>query len=215
MKQINTLFATPVYRKVLDKLNFNDSIEQFILQSETLEFEKPNPPQGKFPNLFESKFDLFKHDSPVIQQLKQVIYSELAQFIAEINNFKLSDLENLMFYNDSWFHITRNGGYFQPHNHPLASWSVVYCVSPGDKIPSEDKQAGHLVFMDSRAGSSMFLDPTNRTMSRAYSYNGYRVRLQAKELIIFPSYLNHYVEPYLGKEERITIAANFWFHNKR
>ena len=57
----------------------------------------------------------------------------------------------------------------------------------------------------------MYLDPTNRHMRRDFSFDGIRFRLPPDELCIFPSYLQHSVEPYTGENPRITIAANFSF----
>ena len=57
----------------------------------------------------------------------------------------------------------------------------------------------------------MYQDIANRRMVKEVSFNAIRFRPQKGELIIFPSYLMHAVESYVGERPRITIAANFWF----
>ena len=120
----------------------------------------------------------------------------------------------MKFRNESWFHITRKGGYFQPHTHPLASVSMIYCVDPGDENIEDERESGQVLFVDPRHNASMYLDPANRYMHRNYSFDGLRFRLRADEVCIFPSYLQHSVEPYAGERPRITIAANFSFSLK-
>jgi hypothetical protein len=70
--------------------------------------------------------------------------------------------------------------------------------------------AGHVMFTDPRQ-TNAYLDPGNNDMRRDMSFNAIRLRLKPAELMIFPSYLYHAVEPYVGNRPRITIAANFWF----
>ena len=121
-------------------------------------------------------------------------------------------MKQIRFDNHCWFHVTNDGGYFQPHNHPNASWSVIYCVDPGDDRPDKDQShAGHIFIEDPRPSAGQFLDVANRNLGRALSFNALRFRPQLGELIVFPSYLMHSVEPYSGTRPRITIAANFWF----
>ena len=43
----------------------------------------------------------------------------------------MAALGRMLISSDSWFHVTRRGGFFALHNHPNASWSGVYCVDPG------------------------------------------------------------------------------------
>ena len=56
----------------------------------------------------------------------------------------------------------------------------------------------------------MFLDEFARNLHRDISFNGVKYFLNDGDIVIFPSYLQHYVSPYYGKSNRITVAANFW-----
>jgi len=189
-------------------------LADYLLNQMSIEsFKNADSPQASPAGLFESHFNLFDARAIEIQSLKRMLYQHLMNYLMEVNNLKSSDLDQLSFKNESWVHITTKGGYFQTHNHPMAAVSLVYCVAPGDE-GLDDKENGSFVMHDPRFSASMYLDPANHKMIRAYSFDGGRFRFKADELLIFPSYLYHTVEPYNGDAPRITIAANFSFTSK-
>ena len=51
-------------------------------------------------------------------------------------------------HNHTWYHISRYAGSFVAHNHPLASWSAVYCVRAGEAVP-EHPDSGLLALLRS------------------------------------------------------------------
>ncbi len=188
------------------------ALRESILSHENEAHRHPDSPQSAHPNLFESRFDFLNWPDEPIKNFKSTLYEHLMRYISGLCGFTPADLQKLKFTNESWFHITRSGGFFQPHTHPLASVSLIYCVDPGDSQHDTDAHdVGAVMFTDPRQGASMYLDPVNRQMRRAFSFNGVRYRLAADDLCIFPSYLQHWVEPYVGASPRITIAANFAF----
>src|SRR3546814_2978119 len=67
-----------------------------------------------------------------VQTCALPIWSSLYGLVGELNGYDDDFLRRLHINADAWFHITRNGGYFGLHNHPMASWSGVYCVDDGD-----------------------------------------------------------------------------------
>ena len=208
------IFATPIFRATTGSSELADMLTVFLLSKENSSTRNPDSPQQIHKNLFESRFDLFHWHDPEIESLKQVVYGGLMQYVKDINGCDDQALANLSFNHESWFHITRKGGYFQPHTHPLASVSLIYCVDPGDEEMQDENEAGYLVLSDPRHNASMYLDPANHNMTRDYTFNTVRFRLKKDELLIFPSYLQHHVEPYMGETPRITIAANFSFSLK-
>ncbi len=210
MSELNLLWATPFYRSATDASRA-DMLRDYILANEQDSRRKSNSPQRAHPGVFESTFDFLDWPSPVTQELKQFLYGHLAGVVRAANGFDADTLRRLRFHNHCWFHITRQGGYFQNHNHPLASWSLVYCVDPGDTEPINEFEAGHLIFHDPRACASMYLDEANRGWLRESSFDALRFRPAKGDLLIFPSYVQHAVEPYHGSAPRISVAANFWF----
>src|SRR5262245_20839596 len=97
--------------------------------------------------------------------------------------------------NHTWFHITRNTGYFVAHNHALASWSAVYCVKDG-KEPAGASRGGLLRLFDTRTGADAFLDPANQRLRQPFVVGDLDMQLKAGQLVVFPSYLFHEVTPY-------------------
>ena len=208
---IHKLFATPIYHQNLNDENLRRAIEAKVCSSQRVEYQHPNPPQGEFRGVFESRFNFLSETSdPAIRQLAVQIDAHLNALIAVLTGAKPEEIDMRKLGCESWFHVTTEGGYFQPHHHPNATWSVVYCVSSGlPKGIENEAGSGHLIFMDPRS-ASMFLDEHSRKLHRDISFDGVKYLLADGDIVIFPSYLQHYVSPYHGGSKRITIAANFW-----
>jgi uncharacterized protein (TIGR02466 family) len=101
----------------------------------------------------------------------------------------------------AWVTLCRAGAYHAPHSHPDSAWSGVYYVDPG--TGSLDKPlSGVLEFLDPRAGVDAVTAPGD-----PYG-EPFRVRPQAGLLVIFPSWLYHWVHPYTGRTPRIAISFN-------
>ena len=210
MSDFNLIWSTPFLRVDTNSTDMANQLRDVILDCENEDFRKKNSPQRSHDSVFESEFDFLSWKREPIPQFRELMVGYLGNFLKLVNEMKDDDLNKLKFDNDCWFHIYRNGGYFQPHNHPNASWSTIYCVDPGDETPQNDSMAGHVMFTDPRQTNS-YMDPANTNMRRDMSFNAIRLRLKPAELLIFPSYLYHTVEPYIGERPRISIAANFWF----
>ena len=209
---IRKLFATPVYHTNLDDGKLRCRLRKLILGRQNESHRHRQPPQGRHPQVFESRFDfLDSPDNDVLAALRAVLLAHLQAFLAVVQEMKPEAVEMERIKHHSWFHITSAGGYFQPHNHPNASWSLVYCVDNGHESPcSEADQSGCLVFADPRSTASMYLDRFNRRQHRDVSFDGARYFLQNDDLLIFPAFVKHHVTPYYGDNRRITVAANFW-----
>ncbi|MDC0033511.1 TIGR02466 family protein [Alphaproteobacteria bacterium] len=97
------------------------------------------------------------------------------------------------FQGGTWANVLRKGGYNKIHNHPGALWSGCYYVSTGRPAP-EPEFNGWIEFQDPRPGN----------------IHGGKERVKPVEgmLLLFPGWLNHYVNPFNGKGERISIAFN-------
>ena len=209
---IRKLFATPVYHANLDDDRLRRSVVELILGWQNDTHRHPQPPQGRHRGVFESRFDFLDNaDNAVIAALRSVLLTHLQAFLAVIQEVRPEQVGMEQLRCHSWFHITSNGGYFQPHNHPNASWSLVWCADNGHEAPCpEEEQSGCLVLTDPRSTASMYLDRFNRRQHRDVSFDGARYFLENNDLLIFPSFVKHHVTPYYGNHRRITVAANFW-----
>lgn len=100
-----------------------------------------------------------------------------------------------------WANVNGTGDYNLPHLHPGSTWSGVYYVDPGDAPPADDPFAGAIAFENPNTAALMsffgkvipsFID----------------IQPVAGEMLLFPSYLVHFVRPYRGTRRRISIAFN-------
>ena len=100
-----------------------------------------------------------------------------------------------------WATICRKGTYHAPHSHPDSAWSGVYYVDPGTDNP-DHPLSGVLEFLDPRAGVEAVTAPGD-----PYG-EPFRVRPQAGLLVVFPSWLYHWVHPYAGQTPRVAVSFN-------
>ncbi len=100
-----------------------------------------------------------------------------------------------------WANVLYAGGYNLPHVHGDAMWSGVYYVDIGEEDPA-DPLAGTLELLDPRGGIEALKIP-----GQPFS-GGYRVRPRDGLLVLFPSWLQHFVRPYRGARPRISCAFN-------
>ncbi|MFT5693421.1 MAG: hypothetical protein ACI92E_002759 [Oceanicoccus sp.] len=147
-----------------------------------------------------SQTDLMTWDDPAIRILQGRIEKmtgamtrgvTVADKSTSLFNFKV----------DSWANINRHGGYNRVHNHPNAMWSGVYYVSPGDPDDSWPEN-GKLEMVDPRAGINMMYQDGTVMAAR------YMIDPVPGLMIMFPSWLQHFVHPFYGQGERISIAFN-------
>jgi uncharacterized protein (TIGR02466 family) len=145
-----------------------------------------------------------------VQQLNEYCWAVLSQTIAQLNGYNAQEVARIEIFSHTWFHITRRGGYFGAHNHPMASWSGVYCVASGQDDPDRP-ESGLLQFSNPHQLAGMFLDPANARIRQPYGFHNQGFKLAAGQLVLFPSWLFHEVLPFHGEGERITVAFNCWF----
>lgn len=185
------------------------------LKARFLAWERDEPPRTSVPTpvpkyaVYESDFSLFSRDDPDVRRLSQWCLNNLGELIMRLNRYSREDMQNLRIFHHSWYHITRRGGYTSGHNHPMASWSGVYCASPGDPA-ANNVNSGMLRFQDPRINATQYLDPGNMHLQSPYQSGYLAYQLQAGQLLLFPSWLMHEVTPYQGSSERITVAFNAW-----
>ena len=101
----------------------------------------------------------------------------------------------------AWATVCRAGAYHAPHSHPDSAWSGVYYVDPGT-CSADRPLSGVLEFLDPRAGVEAVTAPGD-----PYG-EPFRIQPQAGLLVVFPSWLYHWVHPYTGERPRIAISFN-------
>lgn len=208
---LNSNWATPIIKRVERdaKNRSNQELRSLILNIEASTPPKPDSPQPLHQHVYESEFNFLNYPKAPVMQIKQLMHRRLAEAIVTTTSLSQAQVMKFKIVSESWFHVTRHGGYVRSHNHPQHSWSAIYCVDQGDPEPADEHDAGFLVFSDPRSNAGMFLDMANCEMKPEFNFHGKRFRPKNGELILFPSYVWHSVEPYRGELPRITVAANF------
>jgi len=209
--EITAAFAVPICHARLPSCDrLNRELEQLFLARETQEYQNPAPSHIPQPQMFESRVELFTWPEPCIQELRQFMLEAVFRTAMAASAMPAEEFARLNLHNHTWFHVTRNSGYFVSHNHALASWSAVYCVNDGVD-PAGASRGGLLRLFDTRPGADAFLDAANPRLKLPFAVGNLDLQLQAGQLIVFPSYLFHEVTPYYGANTRITVASNCWF----
>jgi uncharacterized protein (TIGR02466 family) len=211
---ISPMFAVPFAQAQLpnpDRLNRELKSLLLSREAEGSRYANPNPSLRQQPNVFESDFTLFSWPEPSIQELRQFIWGILGQTIQALNGYSAEQMKRLQIFSHTWYHVTRHGGFTILHTHPMASWSGVYCVDPGE-TPDNYPESGVLRFHNPHHYSNYFLDSGNIAQQAPYHHGTWSIKFHAGQVVLFPSWLQHEVLPFFGHDERITIAFNTWFN---
>ena len=146
-------------------------------------------------NLYESNFSLFRRKNESLEQLKRFIGHSMLE-VAKHRNSSVNEKNLQLMFKESWFHITRHGGYHGPHRHPNCAWGGLYYVDIGEATKEN--------------GSNTFYNPQEAlcTDVASQSHTATSIEPRNGHLFIFPSYLLHDAKVYSGEKERIVISFN-------
>ena len=188
--ELSNLFPTVLLRRRMP----DAAIRNVRLREIVLEHEKTDAGVGH-SNVggWHSSADLWDWPEPEMRALCDWVKLGAQDLTATVVPLQPGDDVNVMPYGGAWVNLLRDGGYNKVHNHPGAVWSAVYYVAAGEPDPSVPGN-GLFEFMDPRPGNI---------------HGGKEIiRPEAGLLMVFPAWLYHYVNPYHGKGERISIAFN-------
>jgi uncharacterized protein (TIGR02466 family) len=204
-------FAVPFAEIELpDSTALNAELRTVFLERERAGDVYRRPDRSRIPqqDVFESRFDVFHWADPGVARLRDLCNAALFKMVGELNGYGPAQLAELRLNVDAWFHVTRRGGAFGLHNHPMASWSGVYCVDSGY---AAEPESGELRFLSPTATANMFTDLAVANLQAPWGPQPRSYFLRPGQLVLFPSWLLHEVLPYHGPGERITVAFNAWF----
>ena len=147
--------------------------------------------------------DLLAVEHPAIQWLSACINKTVSDYLR--NTGITVDLSWQL---QVWANINRLGDYHNLHNHPHSYLSGTYYVS----VPStENLQAGNRADID--PGAISFYDPRGQANMTAIKGDGqidpeHRVQPKAGQILMWPSFLHHFVHPNLTSDLRVSISFN-------
>jgi len=192
------LFFTPLLRFQLE--NHAVLNAEIMQECQRMRADSSGVSKSNFGG-WHSKGNLFDSDAVCIGKVRDA--AREAVIDATRNVTKRVDPELLRLRLFAWMNSNPPGSYNAPHTHPMAHWSGVYYV----KQPEVEKeQSGQIELLDPRSDL-----PNWRILGGPAFRPKRRIRPESGELIIFPSYLSHWVYPNESREDRVTIAFNATF----
>ena len=186
VKSIDRLFPTTVtiFDNVLE-LEYIDSMLEDIIDSSKKVGRKTNWQSNHNPNL---------HEHPK--------YKPLGKKVLELSKEYIEDLKfefDAHYITGMWSNILKPGEFHSPHTHSNNLVSGVFYLQTNDNSPA-------ITFLDPRPQSSV-LQP------QAKEYNIFNSTMffypaKVNRMILFPSWLEHYVPQNDTKFSRVSIAFN-------
>lgn len=193
---ITDLFVTPLMRRNCpDAKALNKRLRKIVLDRERT---TPAHNRSNFGG-WQSEHDLLDWPHPEMATLRDWIFEAVREMTGHTFKDELLRVDGSLKV-VAWANVLRRGNFNRIHNHPGFSWSGVYYVSLGGKPASAAD--GLIELVDPRGAANMIATPGQTFENRA------RIRPRAGEMILFPSFLQHYVNPYEGTDVRISIAFN-------
>ncbi len=199
-QQIALAFPTLIGRfQISNSESVNDGLRRTLLEREA------SQPSVDYANMggWHSAGDLLDWGTPEIGHLRNWITDALGRMVQATG--QLPEVAGRSapprggFRISAWGNISRRGNYHRMHNHPNSSWSGCYYLT-GDS--ANRTMGGILELYDPRPFTEMTETPGNPYGQRVH------IRPIPGLMVLFPSWLYHFVHPCDSDTERISIAFN-------
>jgi len=106
---------------------------------------------------------------------------------------------------NTWININNKNNYNKLHFHPYSVLSgTVYVSIP----PTSNKDDGCFIFIRNREFSDYAMEIHTQELEPMYNRSRETINPKTGDIIIFPSYMMHEVDPHQSKDRRISIAFN-------
>ena len=192
---LQDLFKTPIYNTNLDIDN------KILLDLSYQEKENDTTGRRKSNNGYQTKDLDFK--------TYKFLFDEISKHAIKFYSIYNADIKSHYFSN-FWINISGKHHYNKLHSHSGSFISGVYYI----KVP---KNSGEIVFENP---SHMFIEnkfqkfdnwtfeDKNKNDWNSYNSPEWKIEPEEKQLLMFPSYLRHYVEANKSDEDRISLSFN-------
>ena len=189
---MHLFFSTPIWvSEISNHENINTGLKKYIYNQ-----RDKNPEGTKKSNVngwHSEEFDLKN------ENLKNFI-SEISKNIGNAIKDMGWDLETqLVKITSMWSIINNKDAFNEKHHHGNSALSAAYYVKA-------EQNAGDILFFDPRQ-ANVFHHPTSKEVN-SINAQVQSVTPKAGTLVLFPSYLEHKVNPNLSNDERIVISFN-------
>lgn len=160
--------------------------------------------------LVESPLQFFNSsDDPDLKALVGWIRTTIVAVVGKMNNNAVPVERLNVRFNESWFHITNDGGFHDAHTHGNCSWCGIFYLEPGEAAEvladgADTAPNGVNRFYAPFSGGGILRDYGNAYLGRSYV----DVQPMAGRMVVFPAFLLHSALPYRGATDRIIISFN-------
>lgn len=192
LRIMHLFFSTPVWINEINNYeNINTELENFIYQ------EKEKKPEGtKKSNVNGWHSDDFDLKNQNLNNFITQISKNIESTIKDMG----WDLETqLVKITSMWAIINNKDAFNEKHHHGNSALSAAYYVKA-------EQNAGNIVFFDPRQ-ANVFHHPISTKINNINA-QVQSVTPKPGTLVLFPSYLEHKVNPNLSNKERIVISFN-------
>ena len=198
---LNHVFTTPVLREAttLSPEQLAEIRDYLLKLPETNEGDAKSNRGG-----WHSKGNLFSPDHQQFPALRGAVTTAMFNYIGEVFGYR-GDIQLAL---TGWTVINRAGDYNVPHNHAANLLSgALYVVVPADM------KNGNIVFQDPRLNLNAHETEGMRRVGLRPPWMNTNITVppMAGEVLVFPSWLVHYVEPFEAPDPdaiRVVISFN-------
>lgn len=187
---IENAFTSPIIVDQLDNIDNNELIKYAnLLKSQSAGRVKSNYLGWQSNDLDNS--------NPEIQKLANEILARISYLHAEFGFKTASDI----FLTNIWININSHGSFNRPHIHQDSIFSGAYYVST-------DGLDGDIHFIHPAKTHQYHIKEDTVDKFTNFTSSSYRTKPAVGKLVLFPSWLEHYVEPNVSNHDRISISFN-------
>ncbi len=201
--QVSLAFATLIGRfQAEGSEELNRSLLKMILDRES------STPSRDYANLggWHSAGDLLEWPVAEVGTLRGYIVDALnvmVQSTGQLPEVRGHTAPRGSFRISAWANTSRRGNYHRMHNHPGNAWSGCYYVTGVEQAQGDPESlGGALEFYDPRPFTEMVDAPGSPYGQRLI------IRPQPGLMVLFPSWLYHFVHPHDTESVRVSIAFN-------
>jgi uncharacterized protein (TIGR02466 family) len=199
--EISSLFPTPlVVLKLASDDGANERLKQRILER-----------AASHPSVLKSNRGGWQSDTDFADwagpegQAMLAVASDIATKISAVQTADGFAPAEFAWKMNAWANVNRAGNTNDMHTHAGAYWSGAYYVDDGGV-----DSGGAFEMMDPRGVTPMMYAPLVRIGIKGCLTAGASETYQPKtgDMVLFPAWLFHAVQPYLGSGTRISVAFN-------
>lgn len=177
----NDLFSTPVWGGIVKEQKYQ--AQDYLEYIKTMWAQEPSESKSNSGGGWQSRDNLHK-DSIFKEFVNDVLIKSITSPILSDYNITNYKIQNM------WANVNQKGSFNYHHIHEGYLSGVFYL-----KVP---KNSGRLIFTN----------PCIRSEMHPIKNKNYPVNPEPFACIVFPSWLEHYVEPNMSDDYRVSISFN-------